>query len=435
MKRQPEETTERQERKNPKLAAEYLAESTGFDDKGNVIPITGFDELSAELSTLGIDAAAFDAAKPKRRLAMLRKAGVSKDEAAELMDSNRTPTPRQRHNQLGEWQKRKAQAEAWLKAQGLSKPERALVLACVFDTQSGKRPSVRQLEAVTGWKRTRIAQKLKSPTIKRAIADLQSGNIPPTGEAPSPQPTPSGDSEPLPGSKPLTLADCERWAQRQIDRLSKRATAEVWENCLPELLARNTPAFETPSGDTPAFDTPAFTVAMIRDNPAALLTKEGRRLLEALVDLLEMAKSGDSACRILKLPEGSRKRVQEKARKALARLTKSGMGFNFPDANLADCVEIFRCRVAQLQTEYKETEGEAVTVRLEKMHEAHREELEPFKRELQSLLNGDLLKTAARLAEGATRISAEAFEKAYRKESKQWKQAEQAEKFARGQSR
>ena len=312
--------------------------------------------------------------------------------------------------------------EADLRRQGYDDKQARAIVAQVCDGDT-----IREAAKKVGLSHGAVGALWLQCIVKR----LRSGNVPPTDteEAPSPQPKPSGGKKPLPGSKPLTLADCARWARCEIDRLSKRATAEVWANCLPELLARN----------TPDFDTPAFAVAMIRDNPAALLTKEGRPLLEALVDLLEAAKSGDSARRIPKLiPEGTRKRVKEKAQKILALLTKpkSGGELELPAANLADCVKIFRCRVTQLKAEYRKTFTLPRAVRLEKMRKAHRAELRPFTdKKLQFLLHGNLLKTAARLAEGATRISAEACEKAYREVSKEHKLAEQAEKFARGQAR
>jgi len=46
MKRQDKVENERQARKNPKLTAILRTESKGFDDSGNIIPTTDFDDGS-----------------------------------------------------------------------------------------------------------------------------------------------------------------------------------------------------------------------------------------------------------------------------------------------------------------------------------------------------------------------------------------------------
>lgn len=432
-----EEKSQRQARKNPKLAAERLAESTGFDDNGNVVPTTDFDELSIELAQLRIDPAAFRAAKPKKKRAMLLAAGVSKKEAVEWLGGCQKRTPRQRHRQLEEWQKQKQHAEAWLRERGFSQRDRALVLGRVFH-----KASIRQLETATGWKKTRIAGKLKSPTIKRCIEELKSGR-----PLASPKPP-----ELLPVSKFLDEARILRewqqvnnplhrlmeWAARELDwqalsylevkRPARNVTREsFWDN--EKVTGGLRMLREHPEK---LKNLPRGIMNYIRAYPALLLLPEGKVLLRGLVDVLEEARFGTSRRRVRALmPEGSRKARAKAAQDALAWLARGNRGEKL-HYRLDEIMMYLKLRVTQLQAEYKATENMPTTaMRREKLREDHREELEKFTdRELQNLVNDEPVKVAARVAEKATGLSQETFLRARREiEAELTEERERAKSF------
>lgn len=209
---------------------------TGFDEAGTLEPATGFDFAHLYAHDEGVDA---DLAH-----------GLTRDEA-----------------------------ETWLQEQGLSRPDRALVVGRVFD-----QASVRELEAATGWRKSRIAQRLKSATIRQAIADLRSGRARP-GKLPT-LPAPAGQS--------LTLLQCAALARKYARHFG-----------FPE---HNLDAVLQSKPDRPLA---WHYVNVIRQRPATLLHPEhGRRCVEALVDLLEAATLGDSKRRVAGVvPEGTRKAI------------------------------------------------------------------------------------------------------------------------------
>ena len=93
-----------------------------------------------------------------------------------------------------------------------------------------------------------------------------------------------------------------------------------------------------------------------------------------------------------------------------------GQSFDYPPEFLASIVNLIQAALKGLQKAWRETGGET-TARLEAMREKYGAELESFtNNELPSLLEGDLLKASARIAEKATKsssISSETFERAY----------------------
>ncbi|HVM59438.1 MAG TPA: hypothetical protein VMV72_01100 [Verrucomicrobiae bacterium] len=371
MKRQFEEPGERQAQKNPKLAAKRLAESMGFDDKGTVVRTTGFDELTAELAQLGIDAAAFHAAKPKKQLAMLRKAGVSKHEAAELIgnyrERHRIPTgnPHQQQQRIEQWLRRKPEAEKWLRnVKGLPPFQCALVLACVFDGSDGKRPSLRRLESSTGRKRQWISNNLKQSTIKDCIAELQSAlasdNPLQLPESPAVPDRPGGMWLTVPlSSAPRRGLDLNLLVEgveecRVGGTLSEKDDSRELKRTLASIESRQRPCFTrladlamalaqasvgaNPNDTAGAAGFEAIgpyrgkeiaeaIITCVRKHPAVLLQPEGRILLEGLVDLLEAARFGCSKGRVRGLlPSGKPKELQRFAQTLLVELTKAEHG-------------------------------------------------------------------------------------------------------------
>ena len=156
----------------------------------------------------------------------------------------------------------------------------------------------------------------------------------------------------------------------------------------------------------------------IRDCPALLLESEGRPVLEALVDLLEAAKWGKGKRRVPCVTrEGERRDVCRDARRILAMLTThEDRGYDFKPDLLAEIVELAWQWVIHLQKHAATTwKGVGVAVQADNLRDTYREELEGFSvDEVRGILTAkDPLKQAARLAEKATEISAETFEKAY----------------------
>jgi hypothetical protein len=151
-----------------------------------------------------------------------------------------------------------------LKEQEFSKRDRELVLGRVFDMAS-----TRQLETVTGWKKSRVAQKLKSPKIKQAITDLRHGNISHTGKAQSPKSLASLPTEQNPfGPYGQGLHVWKRWAQDQIADAENSKHTKRWAASLADTLKSE----RNPKEAHPM-------VLAIRRCPAMLLTDEGRTIL------------------------------------------------------------------------------------------------------------------------------------------------------------
>jgi hypothetical protein len=329
------------------------------------------------------------------------------------------------------------EADSWLRERGLSKRDRALVLGHVFD-----KASVRQLETATGWKKTQIAGKLKSPTIKRCIEELKSGR-----PLASPKPP-----ELLPVSKFLDEARILRewqqvnnplhrlmeWAARELDwqalsylevkRPARNVTREsFWDN------EKVTGGLRMLREDPEKLkNLPRGIMNYIRAYPALLLLPEGKVLLRGLVDVLEEARFGTSRRRVRALmPEGSRKARAKAAQDALAWLARGNRGEKL-HYRLDEIMMYLKLRVTQLQAEYKATENMPTTaMRREKLREDHREELEKFTdRELQNLVNDEPVKVAARVAEKATGLSQETFLRARREiEAELTEERERAKSF------
>jgi hypothetical protein len=174
----------------------------------------------------------------------------------------------------------------------------------------------------------------------------------------------------------------------------------------------------------------AAVVDLVKRYPSTLLQPEGRLLLKGLVDLLEAANTGNPARRVAGLlPEGKGKCVARSAQAALTRLGKPlpGEALNYPPEPLARLVDAFRNRVAQLQAEFQAMKGDNLLARI---RGAHPDELRAFKTEteLATVLRGDPLTVAAGLAEKATGVSAETFQRTWREYKKHLWQIERAEK-------
>jgi hypothetical protein len=372
-------------------AARRLADSTGFDGEGKTVPVAAFDELKAELGQLGIDDTAFRAAKPKKQLAMLVAAGVSHKEAVDLLDRNCKPTSRQRHQQIDEWQRKRQQAESLLRTRGLSTPERALVLGRVFD-----RATTRNLESATGRKKTWIAEKLKSPRVRRAIAELQSGRASPVAQ---PQKALS-DKRTLPEHDLRFVTD---FLVFHVQRFPQPVyTPEVAQSVHDACKGWRTLAEEK--------------MTLLRMCPVAITHPEdGPELAKVLVDLLEAAKHGACAGRVRGLlPEGKPQVVARAARKALALLTRETRGGQvrlIDEMGLAVAIEAYSKRFDVLKHEWRtlrEEPGATLESSLERLREAHREELclYPKDNALREALQGKTLDAACKLAERYTGVNA-----------------------------
>jgi len=306
---------------------------------------------------------------------------------------------------------------ARLKAAGFrfSKPELALVLGRAAGSK------ISQIEKATGWKRSRIHQKSKEPTIKQALDFLRGIALRPvTAPAPAPPPKPWPKIPPggLRGLKnvppevdhilkarvapsgPVPLCDVSTGEDlRELDNLAASVLQEQREY-YPGMRWQLDQRWKgTPMGKT---------VYMIRWCPRALLDEyDGPELVKSFVEILETAKYGDKAARVA-------------AWKELALLTKPGRGNppcrEFDPQSLGRIVEQYHCRVTQLKREWKAIRGKPYTTdtaALEQLRKLHPDELARFtdNTQLQSFLLSDALDAACRLMATATGIDHRTFKR------------------------
>ena len=271
----------------------------------------------------------------------------------------------------------RAEAEAQLKALGLSKAQREVFLAWTF----GK--STRAIAGDLGKSKTWVAK-----TLKRAEALL--GEPVPPPRAPKPGDVPA--LAPLPPI-PLKMAmeharqACDRYAINPSD--AGHTAAGIAELSLPATASEQEKA-----------------VAAVSCWPWLLThPKAGPPLAKKLAEVLMAARYGSKA-------------EAKSARATLAILTRyrNGNRCPIPDAVLGSESLAILVTVADLQRAWRDRgPRESRTARVEAIREHFPETVAGFTdKELLPRLQGDLLPAAAWFAEKATGIAAEAFVRAWR---------------------
>lgn len=164
--------------------------------------------------------------------------------------------------------------------------------------------------------------------------------------------------------------------------------------------------------------TPEKVVELIQANPAMLLHPDGKELLRALVDLLEAASHGDSACRVLNVcGSGGRKRSAAAGAEALLPLATMlpGKKYKFPPGILKYVLNCILERVLELQSRWRDMPNNPelplpLKTRLGIYRRAHGEEFSGMPdRRVMDIVRGTPLQVAAGLAEKVTGLSAESF--------------------------
>ena len=414
MKRQ-DKLTKRKESKEwkkipkPPQRHDEDSDAPGFDSSGDIVPTVKFAELSAELAELEVDVTAFSEATPEERRAILLAAGVTAKEIAEdwrpeiagAIKANAAQTEARavKEKRLTRWNQRRNEvhkATPYLR-KSLTKAETALVV------ELAKNPlaTSKQLAETVGKSKSWAAERRRDPSIVTTKANLFDAPALPTAEAePYTQHPPEWYGHGLHGWK--------LWAQTQIASVENSPHAKRRANIMADFVAEHSSEYQADA-----------VIYAIRDCPAILLKAKGLPVLEALVDLLEAAKWGKSKRRVPCVTrKGERRDVCRDARRILAMLTThEDRGYDFKPDLLAEIVELARQWVIHLQKHAATTwKGVAVRVQVDNLFDAYREELKDFSvDEVRGILTAkDPLKQAARLAEAATGISAETFEKAYR---------------------
>jgi len=286
------------------------------------------------------------------------------------------------------------EAEAWLQEQGLSKSERALVLGHIDGL------STRELEAATGWKKSRIAQKLKNLTILEAIANLRSGRARP-GKLPTQR---APVAEAYRSTIPVVLARLKAY----FHDFPYQVKPMGWPVDPAQGIERNA---ALPVG---------VTIQMIRECPDILLDKEiGRHCVATLTELLYAARYGATSGRGGDLfPKASRRTVRKKAYNLLSYLIRREPRGRFPWAenSMAEMTAALVRRFELLKTEWDATFLDEIPERLERLRARHPFELRKFKDEpLKALLRQNPLRAACSLAGKVSGVDAKTFQAAYRK--------------------
>lgn len=287
----------------------------------------------------------------------------------------------------------RGEIESALRGLGFADIERRVVLAVYCDRLTTQAEIAREAKLNP----KTVARLLRLRRVKDALRQLRRGELP----APTPQPKPPKPEGWPPMPKPNTLADCDQWAREDLRR---RAFAPHTPFCwdLKE-LAWLTEAQRNAIAKTPLAER---LVAHLREYPAALLHDHDKRLAAALVDLLEAAKLGDSARRVVGIvPEGKPKVIIAAARKALAQLAKGTHGDARRYSKIGLHVLIFNYahRIAQLQGQCKAPRSEGAA-RAEEIREAHTVEVADYApKELQALLTTNPVEAAITRAEKSHR--------------------------------
>ena len=377
MKRQHKVENERQARKNPKLTAILRTESKGFDDSGNIIPTTDFDEAHLYASDEGVDADAV----------------------------SHTLT--------------RGEVETELRKRGLSNNEQAVVLAVVCDRLN----KVAEIASETKLHRHTVKGILQRRRVREVVKYLRSGAALPTGEKAAfisadkigaafheararvktnTQRTPDEIllKRIVPPGDVKLGALSEGVDLRELDEMA-RAIVDAENDYSPSMAWRLSQVWTgTPKG---------FAVALIRWCPRALLDEQhGPELVTALVELLEEATRGDAG-------------TKAAAWKELATLTKPGSGDprEFDPYGLGIIAQGYYCRVVHLQREWKagKTSDKSTGTRLVEIRRAHPEELDRFTTDnkLQRFLEGSPLVESCTLAAKATKLGADSFKRGFDK--------------------
>lgn len=283
------------------------------------------------------------------------------------------------------------EAKAQLNARGHSEPEQELVLGRVAGS------TVKELEAATGWKRSRIYQKLKSATIKKAIADLRSGGF-------QTQPSELASEPKHPEAEPkeiqiIPLTVAMNALRNSVKSFPSYVAADLGYQALA-LAQLNLPDSMNLAEK--------MLVAAFRYWPPFLSNPQvGPGLIAVLEKLLEDALYGS-------------KSAAAKARKTLNLLLRFGRGAprGYPSV-LLKSGGLFKICVSlhSLWEVWDATLGKPIHERLQIIRPGIGSEEKDFSdQELQPLMSGDLLTAATRVAEKATGISAEVFLRAARED-------------------
>ena len=325
----------------------------------------------------------------------------------------------------------RGEAGEWLKTQGLSKDEQAIVLAVVFDRLC---KTVAIAGAVRRNRKT-VAKIRRRGLVRDCISHLQSGKPLQLPESQAVPDRPGGmwltvplSSAPRHGLELNLLVEGVRecrvggtLSEEDDSRELKRTLATI-ESCqrpyFPRLAAEFAMAFAQDLIGANANDPKGAAgfaiiypdrgkeiaeaiIACIRKHPAVLLQPEGRILLEGLVDLLEAARFGCSNGRVRGLlPSGKSKELVRFAQALLVELTKAEHGAkrSRPEGYLCWILDLMAERVEVLQRECTASKGNSAA-RVAQMREAHPAELEGLTdKELHGYLTDPPTEVACRLA-------------------------------------
>lgn len=359
--------------------------------------VEDFDELQVQLTDWGIsmnEVGEADTPEKLRNLMQARK--VPAEDIKEFVAESFPPSHCRN-------EATPADMEARLKESGLSKARRTAILARHFEHKN-----YQEIGDEIGKSKAWVAEALH--------CDLPATRLNPTAASAAPD---AGRSWTLPKAMDKARQEVENFLRCHAGNLGWLTLGS--NKLFPKPLAAENPIPAEEMGVSDDQRVAAAKqmaaeriVAFIRLWPRSLLNAQGGpRLIEALVGLLEAAHSG--VCEHWVgglLPKENRKSTSRAARDALKELTRTTKGnpFDYPPEFLALIVNRIQHALDGLQRAWRATGGET-TARLEAMREKYGAELEGFtNKELPSLLEGDLLKASARVAEKATRISSETFE-------------------------
>jgi len=300
------------------------------------------------------------------------------------------------------------QLKAHLRRQGFSDEQARAMVAQVCDGDT-----IRKAAKKVGLSHGAVG----SPRIQRTVKRLRTGKalVSESEVAPSPL-------SDKPGSKAIRLCDVRRAANelfKTAGSLDKPGPSDWWPS-----------SSQCP---TPSPEVAREIVSEIRSRPSVLLEWDGLFRLTTLVQLLEAANWGVDLWGWCSQPVRKRhkkvaneelpywpysasgwqrKRVAKAAREILKELWQRGRGdsLEYPPVILTELLDGILERVAEFQQQWKTFSAGRKESALAPFRENHAEELHDFKdAELRSLLDGDLLRAACRVAEKVTGVSAETF--------------------------
>jgi transposase len=270
--------------------------------------------------------------------------------------------------------------DADLKRRGLSKDERTVLLASVYD-----RKSTRQIAAEIGKSHVWVAA-----TLKR-VRNLSATSA--TGLSQAVQERREAGRKNLMREK--TLSDAMNHAHNVLSRWPHGCEVDAGHiSSALEELGISATANETQG-----------RVAMIAVKPEILLQPKGQPFVETLVELLTAARYG-------------KKREAASARKILTLLIRATPGNRCPVPDRVLAIQSYAICVAlhDLQRAWREFTGEPIRARLDGIREMIGSGHDKFtNRELQSLMTAGLPTASARVAEKVTGIASESFIRAWKK--------------------